>query len=194
MDIIHIPCKVIALINTDHLESEQVIQIAQTICNDRNITDVIVASTQGTTGLAVVKAFSETDMNVIVVAHSVGFRSANTNEFQPEILREIEDLGGSVLFGTMPFHSINDAVRSKMGSSLTTLIADTLRMMGQGTKVCVEIVAMACDAGFVPSDKPILAIAGTGRGADTVLLIRSANSRRFFDLKILEVIAKPATL
>ncbi len=194
MDIIHIPCKVITLINTDHLESEQVIQIAQTICNDRNITDVIVASTQGTTGLAVVKAFSETDMNVIVVAHSVGFRSANTNEFQPEILREIEDLGGSVLFGTMPFHSINDAVRSKMGSSLTTLIADTLRMMGQGTKVCVEIVAMACDAGFVPSDKPILAIAGTGRGADTVLLIRSANSRRFFDLKILEVIAKPATL
>jgi hypothetical protein len=185
---------VITLINTDHLESEQVIQIAQTICNDRNITDVIVASTQGTTGLAVVKAFSETDMNVIVVAHSVGFRSANTNEFQPEIFREIEDLGGSVLFGTMPFHSINDAVRSKMGSSLTSIIADTLRMMGQGTKVCVEIVAMACDAGFVPSDKPILAIAGTGRGADTVLLIRSANSRRFFDLKILEVIAKPATL
>jgi hypothetical protein len=67
-------------------------------------------------------------------------------------------------------------------------------MMGQGTKVCVEIVAMACDAGLVQSDQPVLAVAGTGRGADTILLIRSANSRRFFDLKILEVIAKPATL
>ncbi|MHA2427903.1 MAG: hypothetical protein ACXADB_07765 [Candidatus Hermodarchaeia archaeon] len=67
-------------------------------------------------------------------------------------------------------------------------------MMGQGTKVCVEIVAMACDAGLVQSDKAVLAIAGTGRGADTVLLIKSANSRRFFDLKILDVIAKPVTL
>lgn len=54
-------------------------------------------------------------------------------------------------------------------------------MMGQGTKVCVKIVAMACDAGLVRSDQPVLAIAGTGRGADTVLLIWSANSRRFFD-------------
>lgn len=194
MGMICIPHMVITLINTDHLESEQVIQIAHTFCKDRKVLDVMVASTKGTTGLAVAKAFTETDVNVIVVAHSVGFRSANTNEFPPEILREIEALGGTVLFSTMPFHGINDAVRLKMGSSLITLIADTLRMLGQGTKVCVEIVAMACDAGVVQSDQPVLAIAGTGRGADTVLLIRSANSRRFFDLKILEVIAKPATL
>ncbi len=182
------------MINTDHFDSEQVIQIAQTFCKNNNVTEVVVASTKGATGLAVMKSFTETDVNVIVVAHSVGFRSTNTNEFQPDILKEIEALGGTVLFSTMPFHGINDAVRSKMGSSLTTLIADTLRMMGQGTKVCVEIVAMACDAGLVRSDQPVLAIAGTGRGADTVLLIRSANSRRFFDLKILEVIAKPVTL
>lgn len=194
MDSKRIPCTVITLINTDNLGNEQVIQITQTFCKDRDVTDVIIASTKGSTGLSAVKAFQGTNVNVIVVAHSVGFRNSNTNEFQPEILKEIEALGGTVLFSTMPFHSINDAVRSKMGSSLSTLIADTLRMMGQGTKVCVEIVAMACDAGLVQSDQPVLAVAGTGRGADTVLLIRSANSRRFFDLKILEVIAKPATL
>jgi len=127
------------------------------------------------------------------VAHSVGFTESNTNEFDPEVKKEIEKLDGNVLFSTMPFHTINDAIRSKMGSSTESLIADTLRMMGQGTKVCVEIVAMGSDAELIKSERNVLAIAGTHRGADTVLIIKSGNSRRFFDLKIVEIIAKPHT-
>ena len=91
----------------------------------------------------------------------------------------------------MPFHSINDAIRAKSGTSVETLIADTLRMMGQGTKVCVEIVAMACDNGLIESGRNVLAIGGTGKGAETVLVVRSANSKRLFDMRIVEVIAKP---
>jgi len=63
--------------------------------------------------------------------------------------------------------------------------------MGEGTKVCVEIVLMAADAGLIPVDKDVIAIAGTGRGADTALRIKPANAARFFDLKIREVLAKP---
>jgi hypothetical protein len=63
--------------------------------------------------------------------------------------------------------------------------------MGEGTKVCVEITLMAADAGSIPVDKDIVAIAGTGSGADTALKIQPANAARFFDLKIKEVIAKP---
>ena len=74
------------------------------------------------------------------------------------------------------------------------LIADVLRMMGQGTKVCVEIAAMACDNGLLESGKNVLTISGTRRGADTVLVVRSANSRRLFDMKVVEVIAKPQKL
>lgn len=144
--------------------------------------------------MASAELFEDLRANLVVVAHSVGFREPNTREFDPEVKKEIEKRGDHVLFSTMPFHTVNDAVRSKMGSSIETLIADSLRMMGQGTKVCVEIVAMACDAGLVESGKEVLAIAGTGRGADTLLVIKSANSRRLFDLKILDVIAKPRTL
>jgi hypothetical protein len=50
---------------------------------------------------------------------------------------------------------------------------------------------MAADAGLIPVDRDIVAIAGTGKGADTALRIRPANSAKFFDLKIIEVIAKP---
>lgn len=73
----------------------------------------------------------------------------------------------------------------------STIIADTLRLFGQGTKVCVEIVSMAIDAGLIPPE-PVVAIAGTGYGADTVLLIEGKNSRKFFDMKVKEVIAKPS--
>ena len=36
-----------------------------------------------------------------------------------------------------------------------------------------------------------LAVGGTGKGADTVMIIKSASSRRFLDLKVLEIVAKP---
>ena len=182
------------MINTDGMTTDEVLGIARDALAKKELRDVVVASTQGKTGLVSAKLFGSLEVNLIVVAHSIGFREPNTNEFSPEMKKEIQKLGGSVLFSTMPFHSINDAIRVKMGSSIETLIADTLRMMGQGTKVCAEIVAMACDAGLVESDMKVLAIAGTGRGADTVLIVKSANSRRFFDLKIVEVLAKPQTI
>jgi hypothetical protein len=39
----------------------------------------------------------------------------------------------------------------------------------------------------------MVAIAGTGKGADTALHIQPANAARFISLKIKEVIAKPNT-
>jgi len=182
------------LIDTKDMETQDVLQVARKIFVERGMEDIVVASTRGSTGLSLSELVKDLDANLVVVAHSVGFRGPNTQEFGPETEKKIENRGGKVLFSTMPFHTINDAIRNKMGSSMESLIADTLRMMGQGTKVCTEIVAMACDAGLVESGKEVLAIAGTGRGADTVLIIKSANSRRFFDLKILDVIAKPTDL
>jgi hypothetical protein len=63
--------------------------------------------------------------------------------------------------------------------------------MGQGTKVCVEITLMAADADLIPFEKDVVAIAGTGKGADTALRIKPANATRLFDLEIRKVIAEP---
>lgn len=52
---------------------------------------------------------------------------------------------------------------------------------------------MAADAGLIPTDKDVVAIAGTSKGADTALRIRPANAARFFKLKVKEVIVKPHT-
>jgi len=40
--------------------------------------------------------------------------------------------------------------------------------------VCVEIAGMALDAGLVPYGKEIIAVAGSGTGADTAIVITPA--------------------
>ena len=50
---------------------------------------------------------------------------------------------------------------------------------------------MAADAGLVRAGEPCIAIAGTGRGADTAVVLIPANAQDFFDLKIMEILAKP---
>jgi hypothetical protein len=71
-------------------------------------------------------------------------------------------------------------------------MAWTLRTFGQGTKVAVEIALMAADAGLVRTDEEIISMGGTAKGVDTALVVRPANSYHFFDLKVREVICKPA--
>jgi hypothetical protein len=66
-----------------------------------------------------------------------------------------------------------------------------LRVFGQGTKVVCEIALMAADAGLVRTDEDVVVIGGTGRGADTVVVLRPVNSTDFFDLKVKEILCKP---
>ena len=70
-------------------------------------------------------------------------------------------------------------------------MAYTLRILGQGVKVGVEISMMAADHGFVRTDEDIMAIGGTGKGADTAIVVRPANSHACLDVKIREITAKP---
>jgi hypothetical protein len=67
----------------------------------------------------------------------------------------------------------------------------TLRMFGQGMKVACEIATMAADAGLVRTDEEIIAIGGTGRGADTAIVLQPSYTHRFFNLRIKEIICKP---
>jgi len=71
------------------------------------------------------------------------------------------------------------------------IVAQALRLLGQGVKVSAEIVAEACDAGLIPEGADVVAVAGTGKGADTVAMVEAHPSDRFFDIKIKQILAKP---
>lgn len=157
-----------------------------------SIRDIVVASTTGETGAKASKIFK--GYNVVIVTHCSGFRQPGENELLEEYKREILANGAKIFTGVHAPSSVERAIRKDFGTIQTLeLIANVLRLLGEGTKVCVEITLMAEDAGLIPVDKDVIAIAGTGRGADTALRIRPANAARFFDLKIEEVIAKPST-
>jgi hypothetical protein len=155
-----------------------------------NVSQVVVASTLGDTGLATARLLQRKKFSLVVVTHNAGFKEAGTLEMPAAVRNEIEALGGRVHTGTMPFRSIGAAIREKMGYSQQDLVANVLRMFCQGVKVCVEIVLMASDAGLITPDQ-VLAIAGTGRGADTLALIKPASSNKVFDLKVMDILAKP---
>lgn len=178
------------MIDTKGMSAKEVLEVAGQYAKENGIGDIVVASTVGETGMMASEMFGS-DFNLVVITHSTGFRESNVQEMINENKRSIELNGGRVFTGTMLFHNLNDHLKKKGYYTLHNIIADTLRIFGQGTKVCVEIVAMATDAGLIDSGKDVVAVAGTGRGADTVLLVRSENSRRFFDIYVRDVIAKP---
>ena len=91
----------------------------------------------------------------------------------------------------MPW-GVNRAVRKKLATyQLDEIIAFTLRLFGQGTKVAVEIALMAADAGLISTSENCVSVGGTGEGADTALLLKPAHAQDFFELRILEYLAKP---
>jgi len=68
----------------------------------------------------------------------------------------------------------------------------TLRIFGQGTKVAIEAAVMAADAGCIRTNEDVISTGGTSSGIDTALVLQPANASSFLDVKIREVICKPA--
>jgi hypothetical protein len=156
---------------------------------------VVVASTTGETGLKAVQALQAPGRQVIVVSHSTGFAMPNTQELTPENRAAIQTGGGQILTCQHALGGLNRAVRRKLGTyELDEIVAFVLRSFSQGVKVACEITVMATDAGLVPAGGNILAVGGTGRGADTAALIQAANAQNYFDLRILELLCMPSTL
>jgi len=133
------------------------------------------------------------NFNVVIVTHNFGFQEPGTGELQEDYKKQITSSGAKIFTGTHALSSVERAIRKDFGTiQPLELIANVLRLMGEGTKVCVEIALMAADAGLIAVDRDIIAIGGSGRGADTALRLRPANTARFFELKIREVIAEPS--
>ncbi len=98
----------------------------------------------------------------------------------------------TVLIATHFFSGMSRAMRKKYNaSSPEEIVAQALRMIGVGVKVGIECTIMAADAGLVRTDEHIIAIAGTGSGADTAIVVRPVNSQDFFDMKVREILCKP---
>ncbi|MDH5732693.1 MAG: hypothetical protein OEY88_02765 [Candidatus Bathyarchaeota archaeon] len=172
--------------------TETVLKLVKKYAEIKGTKDIVVASTTGETGVKAARIFK--DFNVVVVTHHVGFRQPSMHELLEENRKEILENGAKIFTATHALSGVERAIRKKFETIMPLeLVAHTLRLFGEGTKVCIEIAIMAVDAGLIPDGREVIAIGGTGRGADTALVIKSASASRFFDLEVREVIAKPRT-
>ncbi len=163
----------------------------------KGINTFVIATNTGETLDSFIECISNSpydlaQMNIVAVTHVTGFREEDVQEMSDEKRLSLEKMGISVVTGAHSLGGIGRAVRNKLETfQVDEIIAYTLRLFGQGTKVAVEIAMMAADAGKVSCKERIVSIGGSGRGADTGLILKPANTHKFFDIKIDSIICKP---
>ncbi len=164
--------------------TEETLKLALERAKARGVSKIVLASTRGETARLAMEKYEGTDINLVVVPHQYGFGPGQ--RFAPELIEELEKKGHTVHFGTMLFHTDNF-----YGEKAPTIIANTFRVFCQGMKVCAEIILMAADAGLVEIGEQVIAVTGTGRGADTAVMATASTSTKFSDFHITEIICKP---
>lgn len=171
--------------------TQKTLEIAVEAARAEGIDTLVVASCSGQVVEALLK-LPVAGLRIVCVTHVNGFRENGVQDLSPEKRRELEGKGVICYTGT---HVLSGAERGLsrrfQGVYPVELIAATLRMLGQGTKVCVECAVMALDGGLLEYQRPVVAVGGTGSGADTALVLRPAHAAGILDTKIDKVLCKP---
>jgi hypothetical protein len=152
------------------------------------VRQVVVASTHGYTAKRAQQAFAGQEVEIIAVSICAGFADAGWTMGEEE-RAELERLGITVLTS---MHSLGDDVNEAFGvRSPNRIVRETLYRFCQGMKVAVEVALMAADAGLLDMTREVIAVAGTDEGADTAVVLAPAYARKFKELEIREILAKP---
>jgi len=166
------------------------VDVALRRAQELNIKNIVVASCTGyTTKILLKKAKG---IRIVSVTHHTGFEKPGFNEMDKKTMDYLRKKGVSIYIGTHFFGGFGRAIRFKFGGlEPEEIAANTLRIFGEGVKVAIEISVMALDAGLIPYNKEIIAIGGTGEGADTAIVCLPRHGRDFFSFEIREIVCKP---
>ena len=175
--------------------TDKALEIAKKYADQFNIKDIVLASTTGTVAEKASSIFNPNEYNVVIVTHAYYFVNRNTRqEFPEQNLKDLKNKGLKFHIGT---HAMSGIERGLRINKEAWIFVDMLaKMLGwqfsQGVKVCIEISSTVVDAGLIPDiDRNIIAVGGTGRGADTVCLIKPAPTSEFKSLRVKAILAKP---
>jgi len=181
--------------STGEENTELVLAAAKKRAKELKIRDVVVATNHGGTAIRAKEVFADPKLNLIAVGISEGFREKGWC-FTEEEKKRLDKAGIKLLVAT---HALGNGVASSFteksgGKSIEEVVRETLYRFGQGMKVCVEVTLMAADAGLIPMDREVMAIAGTSNGTDTCIIVKPSYPRKFFEFEIREIVAKPRNI
>ena len=177
------------------MNTDTALRIARKYADEFLIKDIIIASTTGMTAQKSLDFFSPTEFNIIILTHSYYFTGLdNRQEFPEQLMNELKESGLKIFSMTHSLGAVSRSMRLSLNQWMPVeLIAKYLRQnFCQGVKVCMEMAAMAVDAGLIPDlNRDVISVAGTGRGADTVCLIKPMPTGMFDKLRVKAIFAKP---
>ena len=169
--------------------TDAAIKCALDAASERGIKYIVLASH---TGFTAKKLLGVDDVKVICVSGVNGAREKGVNSMPKEVRKELIEGGIEVVTATHVLSGVERGISSKVGGMYPAeIMAFTLRMLSQGVKVCVEIAIMALDADVIPFGEPVIAIGGTGNGADTVAIVTPSHAAYVFETKVHEILCKP---
>jgi len=168
--------------------TEETIALAVKRAKELGISTLVVASNTGETA----ERCLGHGLDVVCVTHHVGFAGPGIDEMEAERRAFLSSQGVKILTTTHLFAGIDRALRIQAGGLYPAeIVAHSLRMFGQGVKVGIECAVMALDAGLIEYGCKVVALGGTGRGADSAIVIAPNHSNHFFATKIHEIVCKP---
>jgi hypothetical protein len=179
--------------------SSQTIAIAVEEAMARSISHIVVATNTGKTAEMLLDQLAlkdtEKHIKVVAVTHVDGFAIAGGNEMTADSRKALISRGCQVVTAAHALSGAERAISGKFsGVYPLEIMAMTLRLFGQGTKVALETSLMAMDAGTLPYRHPVIAIGGTGNGADTAVLLTPGYSAKCLESRIHTILCKPILL
>ncbi len=166
----------------------RVLEAAVRRAGELKIKELLVPTETGKTALRAVEMFPKG--TVIAVTYHSGAGKPFDDPLPRAARAGLEAAGARVLTCSHALSGAERGLSRKGGWTPLDLVADSLRIFGQGTKVAVEIALMAADAGLL-TGKDLVSVGGSGRGVDTALVISPAHPNRLFELWVKEIICKP---
>lgn len=159
--------------------------------------NLVVATTKGDTALRAAELAKEMGFTgkLVAVSCAYGAKAVDENSLSNEVRDRLHQQGVTVVTAAHALSGAERGISKAFGGVYPVeIMAATLRMFGQGVKVCVEIALMAADCGAIRAKQPVMVVSGTGTGADTACVITPSYTASLLETKINEILCKPALL
>jgi hypothetical protein len=178
-------------LNPGKENTDKTIELALDYAKKSNIKKIVVATYSGETALKISEKAPK-NIKIIAVTLHAGTSFKDKKQLWEKNLEKLKSRKIECYRGTQALSGVERGMNMRYGGVFPLMIfCDALKLFSEGTKVVIEITLMATDAGLLSPDEDIIAIAGTGGGCDTAIVIKPNYSTNVFKLGIKEIICKP---
>jgi hypothetical protein len=182
--------KIVYFDKMGRMNTDPLLKLARERFEELGLKHVIIATSFGGTAVKALDYFKGDE--IVAVNSQYGFREPGKRSTDPEHYKKLTEAGVRMVYQTHVFSGLDRSIARKYGGvTLTQMVAQVYKTLGEGFKVCAEIAVMAADSGGVPVDEEVVSIGGTIRGADTAVVLIPAHSTDFFSLQFKEIICIP---